>query len=568
MTTASARAQTETLGVVLLLAVTLAGTGLVVAFGSSMLDDSKRAAELDSAEHAMTQLDSKASLVGIGDTDTQRVNLGVENDGRTLARTDGGWMRVEVHPDDGGEVEVMNQTLGAVVYRNGETTVAYQGGGVWKRTGDGATMVSPPEFHYRETTLTLPLVVVGGEGALEPRLEITKNGTAESKFPLAEPEKTNPLSEATVNVTVRSDYYRAWGSFFEQRTGGEVEYDHSAESVTLTLVTPTKAPKIEQGLASTSPSELVIQGSGGSSFTDSYNSSVGPYSETEGTNGTIKTVGGVSLSGGAVIEGDLVTGGGVVKMESANTEIVGNLSYGGSTALHKKATIGGWTADNGSVEQIDPIGSMIENQAASLAADNDNGATEAIDGRSLNATKSTWTLTSGNYYLDDLDIASGETLVLDLNGGDIDLVIDDDVTLSGGKITVQNPDNGTANLYATGRSVSVTNAASVSVSGDESPALRIYAPPGTSATFSGEETRFVGVLYAPDSKSQYGDVSVTSHARVYGAIVGGKTTLKSGGRVHYDQALVTTKTLPAEFTSVPRVTYMHVSVNRVNVTAV
>jgi hypothetical protein len=113
----------------------------------------------------MTQLDSKASLVGIGDTDTQQVNLGVENDGRTLARMDDRWIRVKIDPDDGGEMEVVNQTLGAVVYRNGDTAIAYQDGSVWKRTGDGATMVSPPEFHFRETTLTLPLVVVGGEGA-------------------------------------------------------------------------------------------------------------------------------------------------------------------------------------------------------------------------------------------------------------------------------------------------------------------------------------------------------------------------------------------------------------------
>ncbi|MFB9806522.1 hypothetical protein ACFFQF_15195 [Haladaptatus pallidirubidus] len=169
MTLPSTRAQTETLGVVLLLMITLAGTGLIVALGSSVLDDSKRAAELDSAEHAMTQLDSKASLVGIGETDIQRVNLGVGNDGQPLTRTQDGWMRVEVDPDDGAAVEVMNQTLGAVVYRNDQTTIAYQGGGVWRRTGEGSTMVSPPEFHYRETTLTLPLIIVGGDGG-SPRV--------------------------------------------------------------------------------------------------------------------------------------------------------------------------------------------------------------------------------------------------------------------------------------------------------------------------------------------------------------------------------------------------------------
>ena len=567
MTRSISRAQSEVLGVVLILGITLVGTGLVVAFGSSVLNHSNRSAELDGAEHAMTQLDAKASLVGIGEADIQRINLGVKNDGRTLIRSDSGWMRVKISPDNGEATKIMNQSLGAIVYRNDGTKIAYQGGGVWKRTASVATMVSPPEFHYRKTTLTLPLIVVGGDGPLSPRLQIDQNGTADSKFPTKQSNMTNPLSEATVNITVQSEYYEAWGRFFEQRTGGTVAFDHPNRTVTLTLVTPTKAPKIKQGVASTSPKELVIKGSGGNpSFTDSYNSSVGSYAATSGTNGTIKTISGVTMSGGAEIRGDLVSGGGQIELKSGNAAVDGNISYGGSTPeIHKHATVTGWIANNGSVESIDSVGKMIDQEKVTVGGSNDNDATSAIENRQLNGNASTWTLTSGDYYLDSLSLSGEKELVFDLSDGDIDLVVDGNIDLNGGDIRVVSPNNGTANVYMDGTTLSVTNGANVSIPGDRSSAFRIYGPPGTNAQFS--DANFTGVMYAPDSPSQQGEVSVTTHSNVLGALVGGRTLLQSGGAVHYDQALVVTQTLPAQYTSIPRVTYMHISVNRVNATA-
>jgi len=115
-----------------------------------------------------------------------------------------------------------------------------------------------------------------------------------------------------------------------------------------------------------------------------------------------------------------------------------------------------------------------------------------------------------------------------------------------------------------GDSLEVSNAANVSVADDRSPSFRIYGSAGTDAEFTGGST-FTGVFYAPNSNGQQGTISVTSQTEVFGALVGGRTTLQSGGVVHYDQALVRTKTLPNEYTAIPRVTYMHVSVHRVDV---
>jgi hypothetical protein len=554
-------------GVVLLLAITVAGTGLIVAFGSSALDDSRQASAVDSAEHALTQLDSKASLVGIGTARTQSVSLGV--DGRTRVENESGWMNVTIDPTDPSEpnVTVMNQTLGAVVYENGDAEIAYEGGGVWKRTGNGTTMVSPPEVHYRETTLTLPLVVVAGSGPLDGRTVVRQNGTSDPKYPLGAGDMANPLTDARVNLSVHSEYYRAWGRFFEERTGGDVRFDHENRTVVLTMVTPPDVPKVSHGVASTSSQQLDIHGGGGSeTFTNSYNSSEGDYDATAGEGGAVETVGGVSMSGDAEIRGDLVSGGGVVKIKSAKTRVEGNVSYAGSFTRSGQATVTGWVENNGSVPEIDSVEAMVTTKNASIRGDNDNAATGAISGDRLDGCGSTCVLTAGEYYLDRLDLDGGETLKIDLSGGNVALAVSGPISVDGGKIRVVDPDGGRANVYMDAAQFEVRNGANVSVPGERSGSLRVYGPPGVDADFSG--SRFVGMVYAPDSPSRSGTVSVTSHAEVFGAVVGGETEMKSGGTVHYDSALARTTTLPASYQVAPHVTYMHVTVNRVNVTSV
>ena len=561
------RGQSNLVGVVLLLGITILGTGLIVTYGSSALEDSKRASEIDAAEHAMTQLDSKASLVGIGDSSVQRVPLGFD-DGRTRVENRSGWIRVNMTPEGGTETVVMNESLGAIVYENGDTEVAYQGGGVWKRTRGGSVMVSPPEVHYRGTTLTLPLVTVSGRGPLSRTATVRKNGTPEPQFPVASEDFRNPLVQSEVRLTVHSEYYRAWGRFFEQRTGGEVDFDHEAETATLRLVTPPNVPEISQGVASTSSQKLVIQGGGGGdTFTDSYNSSKGDYEATEARSGTVKTIGGVQMQGHAEIRGDLVSGGGEVELGSANARLRGNLSYGGSIDLHKQATVDGWVAPNGSVAAIDPVGAMVQSKRAAFESTNDNDDEDVpIADNELTGCDTTCTLTEGDYYLDEIDLNSGDELVIDLADGPVDVAVGGPIEMDGGTIRVLNPDGGQATVYMDASTFSIEGG-TVTVPSDRSGKFRVYGPPGVDAEFLGGSTSFVGMLYAPDSEGQSGSITVKNHAEVYGALVGGQTTLQSGGVVHYDSALAKESTLPPGYSSAPHVTYLHLSVNRVNVTS-
>jgi len=256
------RGQSEPLAVVLLVGLTVVGAGAVVVFGAGAIGDSTTSVDVGQAEHAMTQLDSKTSLVAHGSSDTQRVSLTRNSRGTVGIDEDAGRMTVRIVNGTHGDETIMNESLGAVSYDRGRTTLAYQGGGVWRADGDGngSAMVSPPEFHYRDATLTLPLVTVRGESALNDRARVTHSGTTQY-FPdqATDEEFRNPVEGTEINVTVRSQYYEAWGNYFETRTEGNVTYDHATNTARITLVPPFDEA-FDNVVATTRQSGITVNG--------------------------------------------------------------------------------------------------------------------------------------------------------------------------------------------------------------------------------------------------------------------------------------------------------------------
>jgi len=240
------RGQSEVLSVVLLVVLALAGTALIISAGTGAVNDSREQANLERVENAMTSFDARAAKVALGRAPVQSINLGDTDEGHFSVEEADGWIRV-VHDNytaAGDDTEtVYNETLGAVVYRNGDTAIAYQGGGVWRHGGDGSVVVSPPEFHYRHQTLTLPLVLTRGTGATagSTKATVSADGPSTQIYPTdktygdGETVYRNPVQNGSVEVTVKSTYYRAWATFFRTQTRGTVIVDDGNETVTLVL---------------------------------------------------------------------------------------------------------------------------------------------------------------------------------------------------------------------------------------------------------------------------------------------------------------------------------------------
>lgn len=257
------RGQSESVGLILVFSMVVIGASVVVVFGATAMADSEEALSVDRAEKSMTQFGSQAALVALGNTDIQRTSLPRADKGDYTVKADAGWMNVSYHTGSDDEVKVFNESMGAVVYDIGEERISYQGGGVWRSSGQGqAVMVSPPDFHYQDRTLTLPLILIRGEGSPHSAAQITHQ-TTDTHYPIpADEDFQNPVNGTEVNVTLQSEYYKGWGAYFETRTNGEVTYDHD-RNVTMISLIPEFDENFDNALATTDPDGINVNGNGG-----------------------------------------------------------------------------------------------------------------------------------------------------------------------------------------------------------------------------------------------------------------------------------------------------------------
>lgn len=258
------RGQSSPLGLALVFAIVIVGTISIVALGSAALTDAQHDAELGQAEHSMSQFDSLASQVALGDSPVQTLTFG-QSGGTYSVDPDAGRIVVVHTNHDGGtedgdlvdddvsgddDEEIYNSTLGAVTYSNGDDVIAYQGGGVWRQERTGSSrMVSPPEFHYRDATLTLPLLRVNpggsGDGASgSPTVTVRRQSEVKEVFPDSSRAYgddngdtfANPQANGTMVIKVESQYYEGWAEYFRTRTAGEVRSFDSNETVMVELI--------------------------------------------------------------------------------------------------------------------------------------------------------------------------------------------------------------------------------------------------------------------------------------------------------------------------------------------
>lgn len=199
-------------------------------------------------ETQMSILDYSTSLSALGDSPSQIVNFNLN--GGSVWVEDGG-NHIEIYPVYSGSiypVPIYNGSMGRVIAKYGDVIVAYEGGGVWEKRGEGVVMITPPEFHFKIDTLTLPIIKItgnfsaGGEGSIPLFIEkkstsvIYPNATKDANF-------TNPLTCDYLVMKLQSDFYLGWKKYFEERSDAEVKYVDDANK-TITVWMTTRTPPV------------------------------------------------------------------------------------------------------------------------------------------------------------------------------------------------------------------------------------------------------------------------------------------------------------------------------------
>jgi hypothetical protein len=515
-----ARGQAGVLGFALLIGIVAIGVTTVLLVGGAGLADTQERVEVEQATQTMTLIDSQASTVALGENPVQSVSIdGLERSGTLQAEATG---RLVVETDDG--TTYVDQELGTLFYRNeGGEVVAYQGGGVWRGTGTESRMISPPEFHYRDGTLTLPIVVVnpdtsGASG--DGRVTFTPNGSSLSLAP-------GVIENEILTITITSDYYVAWGGYFEERVDGvTVEYDHPADTVEITLA------------------ELDIDGD--------YRTGVVAAGDVTVDNGNPEIRSEVISSGS--VTGEVTCNGG---------------SDSGSDCITEGVSVDNTPLDM-AIERL-----MVESEANDPAANIGNGPQ---------------TLTAGSYYTEGFGLSNGP-LTIDLEDGNVTLFVDGNFSLNNNRIDVINAENTNhyAKVFTTGDVAIAKGQAGVTVDGGNATRFQLFGTSEMHFGMGQSNTNgYTGTVYAPRSEPAEGsneaviehglssvscastDVCIgTGSGTVEGAINAGPVSVQQSSDFEYAEELESFEpSLPAGAMLPPPITFLHVSANRIDVAGV
>jgi hypothetical protein len=554
------RSVSEVVGVALLVGIVILGVATILLVGGTQLAEDQNSVEVRQAEQGLTQLDDGASRVATGETTSQEVSLGLEvNKGTLDVENDTGRIKVEYLDvvNDTNRIVAMETTMGTVVYESGDTTVGYQGGGVWRSDGNGSVMISPPEISYRGKTLTMPVVKTRKGGSIYSDVQVTRVGATE-RFPNAtrNANLTNKVNTGIVRITIESRYYRAWGQFFEDETNARVGYPGDNVVVIVFFGSGFDIGEEAGIIATSGPGEIRIEGEG--SYIDSYNSTEGPYSETKTDKGVVRSAGNIDMFGGSLIEGDAESEADILL--DGGSEITGDACAGDDpddeVIISGNSNVNGTTDCTGTVPPLPKLNPLVYDIASSVKDQNDNNETDDIQNEALEfPSDDEIELSPGEYYLEKIEMENNETLVLNATQGDFTIVVEDYVVLEEGNIDIRGKDDdGTVRMIVASNGSSgitipgtggepadhfyVDGNSKVSIHNDSSPRFQVLAPnnfTGAIRASGSNEPQVTGVILAPtieQAPSQF----IVRDGELFGAVVSGNLTAENEAKVHFDRA--------------------------------
>ncbi|WP_435333842.1 polymer-forming cytoskeletal protein [Haloarchaeobius sp. TZWWS8] len=548
------RALSPVIAVSMLMLVVATGAVAILVGGQFVLADMQTTVDVDRAESSLTQLDAELEAVGAGDRDSSTVQLG-QVAGEYYAVSDAGRLTITHYNYTGvGHDHVLyDATLGEVGYRNGDTTIALQGGGIWRSDGGSVVMLEAPDVRIRNGSLDVHVTrIQSADSATGSPTATVSEGTRSRVVPGPIPYPSglvsaNPVANGTIVLDVQSDYYLAWGRYFERTTARPVTYDHAtktvsvdfttyARSVTKQVVTvvppdpvPGKPVVLDAIVSPAAAGNKELSMSSGSTI-DSFDSSIGPYRWSSSSHATVNYNGDVVLSGDAIVYGN-VNSSGHVTVGRWN-EVHGDVKYGSGHSVRGNVT-GTMTAD-GTAPSVAPVDALVTTEVARIQTDNDNGLSAAIVADRLTCLV-VCSLGSGEYYLSELTVGSNEKLVVDATRGNVTIAVDGDAFLaSNAHVAVVGSHQVT--IYTTGDSIAMASGARVTTPGNRGTQVWFMGMPGTTVALNGAAT-VAGVIYVPGTDANPSTITVSNSGAIYGALVGRVTEFNSDSHLHYDLAL-------------------------------
>ncbi|MFC4408248.1 vWA domain-containing protein [Haloarchaeobius iranensis] len=221
--TARARGVSEITGLVLLIGIVIAGAAILFVSGSAVTETIQDNNEVESAEVAMSNVDSELGSLSMADSGTgQQLDLGsMSANDAMINRT--GEIRVSVNDRSACAATV---PLTALEYHHESgTTIVYESGAVWRADENGGvSQLSEPGVRFQDQTLQLNLVNLSGT-VDDSTVEVQKNSsrsaamTSSVRSQLFDGACGDPDTFRNLTLSVTSTYHEAWQRHLEAEFG-------------------------------------------------------------------------------------------------------------------------------------------------------------------------------------------------------------------------------------------------------------------------------------------------------------------------------------------------------------
>lgn len=230
------RAQSDTIGFVLVFAIIVLTVGTVYATGFGALQDLRSDEQLNNMERAFDVLADNVDEMARDGAPSRATEIKLS--GGTIAVDETASVTVRaVNTTNSADNVTVSATTRPITYSRGNTAVALSFGAVLREDGDATAMRSRPGWVVDDDHALIPLVVTtrtGERTALGGRSTMLIDGSVSARRTAAAFEPTG--ADARVNVTVASSRAAAWKRYFRAAGMTAVDGDASDGEITYQFV--------------------------------------------------------------------------------------------------------------------------------------------------------------------------------------------------------------------------------------------------------------------------------------------------------------------------------------------
>ncbi|WP_408959142.1 hypothetical protein [Natrinema sp. 74] len=232
------RAVSDVLAFILVFGIILSSVALLATVGFQSMRDYQEGEQLRNAERAMEALAVNFDSVLRHDGIEQRYGELSLRKGTVSTGYSGTNLTIRIN-DSSGTVSTVPVDLGEFTYETGDTTIAYEGGGVVRAGETGSAVVKRPQLTCRpeSDTAVISLIAINAS-----ERAITSSGGL--GVTMTERQRETQIEDGISNVSIRlnTTYERAWNASLERsgwQTSGSASGDLRATCTNLDRVVIT-----------------------------------------------------------------------------------------------------------------------------------------------------------------------------------------------------------------------------------------------------------------------------------------------------------------------------------------